>query len=114
MESLKKIHTQDFPFPDLTNLLFLSKKTITDNSERIIGGGFVRLTSEAILILDKNIPKITRTKSILAIAESLRKDVSSKGMDECHVFVRSANIQVLLEHFGFKESKSGKALVIHF
>src|SRR6266481_4238178 len=113
IESLRKIHKQDFPFPDPTNLLFLSKKTIVNDENKIIGAGFVRLTSECILIMDESLPKLTRIKSVLNLAESLRRDVQLHGLDECHAFVRSSKIANLLYWFGFRESKGGKALVIN-
>jgi hypothetical protein len=103
----------EFPFPDLANPLYISRKTIVHDG-KVIGAGLVRLTGEGILILDKEQPLISRARGAMEVIEALKQDVKRKGLDECHVFVRDANVQYFLKRLGFIECKGGTPLVIHF
>jgi len=103
----------EFPFPDLSNPLYISRKTIIENNQ-IVGAGLVRLTGEGILILDPSQPKTVRARAAAQVIEALKQDVKSRGLDECHVFVRDPNVVKFLKHVGFVESQGGKPLVIHF
>lgn len=113
-DSVRKIHREEkFPFPNLQNPLYFSRKIVISQG-KVIGAGFVRLTGEGILILDKKEPLVTRAFAAKTIVEELKLDVKSKGLDECHVFVQDVNVQNFLKRLGFQECQGGKPLVIHF
>lgn len=112
-DELKKIHNGKFPFPDLRNPLYISRKTVIDDG-KMVGGGLVRLTGEGILILDESLPRTMRARAAEQIVYSLMQDVKNKGLDECHVFVRDPNVQKFLRHLGFVDCQGGDPLVIHF
>lgn len=103
----------EFPFPDIKNPMYISNKIVIDNGE-IVGAGFVRLTSEGILILDKERSKIVRAKAAVSIVEGLKDSVKKFGLDECHVFVQDVNVQRFLGKLGFVNCKGGQPMVIHF
>lgn len=113
IERLRAMHDDAFPFPDLSNPRYLIQKAIDVEGE-LIGSGIVRLTSEAILILDKTTPRVTRVKATQAIVNSLMRTAKLKGLDECHAFVREPNIERLLKTLGFENSKGGTPLFIDF
>jgi len=112
-KELRKIHDESFPFQDLANKLYISQKTVIDNGE-IVAAGLVRLTAEGILMCNMNMPVITRARATRELIESLKKDVQSRGLDECHVFVKDPKVQEFLMKLGFKICRGGQPLVIHF
>jgi hypothetical protein len=112
-EEAKKIHDNSFPFPDLSNKLYIFQKTAIEEG-RIVAVGLVRLTTEGILITNKDVRSITRARAAREVIESLKKDCQLRNLDECHAFVKSdATVQFLLK-LGFKMSKGGIPMIIHF
>lgn len=112
-EELEELHDNSFPFPDLSNPLYVSRK-IAMSEGKIIGGGLVRLTTEGILILDQNTTLQQRSIASKAIINALKEEVKSRGLDECHVFVQQSNVRRFLKSLGFNDSKGGNAMIIHF
>jgi hypothetical protein len=112
-EELKNIHDNSFPFPDVSNPLYISKKLVISQG-KLVGGGLVRLTAEGILILDQSLPVGLRAIASKAIITALKEDVKKKGLDECHVFVKDPNVQELLRRFGFVNCQGGQPMIIHF
>ena len=108
-----KIHDGSFPFPDLSNPLYVSKKTVIDNGS-IVAVGLARLTTEGILFTNPDMPLVSRARASKAVMDSLREDLRKQGIDECHVFVKDSKVQKFMEHFGFTLCKGGQPLVIHF
>jgi hypothetical protein len=108
---LQDIHASncDFPFPDLLNQLYCCNKVVEDSKGKIIGVGFVRLTSESILILDKQQPKSLRVRAIKLLFDRMKKDMRFLGMDETHAFVEDSEVNLrsmLKKLFGFIECKA--------
>lgn len=112
-EDLKDIHDNSFPFPDLSNPLYISKKEVVSDGI-IIAGGIVRLTAEGILFTNKDASLMQRAIASNAIIKALREDVKNRGLDECHVFVQQSNVQAFLKRLGFEYCKGGTPMVIHF
>jgi N-acetylglutamate synthase-like GNAT family acetyltransferase len=109
---VRDIHDDTFPFPDLSKLLYMNKKVVEDDS-KIIAAGFCRLTSEGILVIDERVPKTLRTRAIISLIQEMTKETSAMGMDECHVFVQSQEIQAFLEKLGFVHC-SGIPMVVTY
>jgi hypothetical protein len=112
-EELRNIHDNSFPFPDLSNNLYISRR-IAISSGQIIGGGLVKITAEGILILDENIDIQTRALASRYIIEALKKDCKMAGLDDCHVFVKKEKVRRFLECVGFKDCLGGNPMVIQF
>lgn len=107
------IHDNSFPFPDLSNPLYISKREVISDGQ-LIAGGIVRLTTEGILFTNKDCSLHKRTIASKAIIQALKEDIKKKGLDECHVFVQQSNVACFLERLGFKDCKGGNAMIIHF
>ena len=112
-EAVEKMHDNSFPIPDLSNSLYIAKKTAIDNGS-IIAIGLVRLTAEGILFTDRDAPLTTRAKASYNIMNALREDLKIKGLDDCHIFVKDTKVNNFMQHFGFIPCKGGQPLVIHF
>ena len=110
IHEIDKINSYGFPTPDISSSLFISKKICVDRG-KVVGFAGIRLTSEGILILDRNQSKITRTKAALELIEKCIADVKNLNLDDIHVFVQDSKVKNFLERCGFKISKGGQALV---
>jgi hypothetical protein len=110
---LKVIHDNSFPFPNINNFLYISKKVIVEDNE-IIAAGFLKLTSEGILITN---PRTSRRSRVLATKELiniLELEAKKFGFDDCHVFVKDSKVQEFLRHLGFNFCKGGTPMIIQF
>jgi hypothetical protein len=110
IHELEKINSYDFPTPDISNPLFVSKKICVSHG-KVVGFAAVKLTSEGILILDKDQPRITRSRAVVELFKSCKQDLAKLNLDDCHVFVKDEKVSHFLEKIGFKFSKGGQVLV---
>ena len=111
-EILMQLHQgYEFPLPDLTDKLYISKKSVIE-SGKITAIGLVRLTAEGILITNDLCSQMSRARCSEAVINALRQDVKRQGLTDCHVFVRETNVQKFLRHLGFSDCKGGQAMVI--
>lgn len=111
--SLAKIHDGSFPLPDMYDPAFLGKKTIIDN-KNIVCFGMVKQTLEGILVLNHNLPVITKTRAIIELIRSFKEDMERIGQRECHVFVKNEEFKGILTELGFEECQGGTPMIIHF
>ena len=104
----------DFPFPDLTNPLYFAKG-VAANGDRIIGAGFLKLTAEAILILDYDSSKREKIEAINDLFIAAQMISKKRGIQDWHVFVKdSPNFEnVLIKHYGFTPCKDQSGNVLH-
>ncbi|SRR6266568_7207189 len=110
IHEIDKINSYGFPTPNISSSLFISKKVAVSHG-KVVGFAAVRLTSEGILILDKNQPRITRTKAALELIEKCKEDVKKLNLSDVHVFVQDEKTESFLQKCGFKLSKGGQALI---
>jgi hypothetical protein len=108
LSTVERLHVanSDFPVPDLCNNLYCCNKIVEDSSGNPIGIGFVRLTSETIIILDKTQPKTLRCRAVKSLGDALKHDVKELGMDETHAFINDSDCslrEILKRMFGFIE-----------
>jgi hypothetical protein len=95
----------NFAFPDLSNPLYAIQRVVLNNSGKIILTGIIRLTSEVILIIDKDQSNITRTKAIKLLNDQLYKDATNFGLDDFHIFAENDdNFINILRKLGFIDS----------
>lgn len=105
-------NTAAFPLPDVSNKLYISKKTVISKGKPV-AIGLVRLTGEGILIVDTQCNHIERAIASAAVIEALRGDVKNQGLEDCHVFVKDKGVQKFLRHLGFQDCKGGQPMVIY-
>ncbi len=110
IHEIDKINSYGFPTPDISSSLFISKK-IAVSQGKVIGFAGIRLTSEGILILDKDQSRVTRAKAILELIESCKRDIKKLNLSDVHVFVEDEKVKNFLQKCGFNISKGGQALV---
>lgn len=113
VENLHRTVSEQFPVPDVTDPMYISCKSAIDNG-KVQAIGLVRLTTEGVLITDNSLPKTTRALASVAVMDALKKDLLSKRIHECHVFVQDPKVARFLCHYGFKKSKGGEPYIIFF
>jgi hypothetical protein len=103
LEALEKL-PHDFILPDLSSKLVIAQRAIEVNGE-LQAVGLLKLTSEAMLLVDEKLPLQTRTIAIKQLLMQLVFDGERLGLDDCHVFVRRDNgkMKKFLEKFKFIE-----------
>ncbi len=111
VKKLIKFNSEKFPFPDLGNPLYIIRGSLIDNSGNVIGAGFIKLTSEAIIILDPALSKLSKATAIYKLFEVAKKAMLSKGIDGTHVFPDSElYARFLKKRLGFVDA--GNALYL--
>lgn len=104
LSALRAIHAAqgfDYPLPDLTNPLFVTKLVLTQDAaadsasehatpdnEKIIGAALLRLTAEAYLLLDPR----TRTprerwQNLLTLHAAAERDAWRRGLEDVHAWL---------------------------
>jgi len=99
LAALRYLHAAqgfDYPFPDLSNPLFLTKIVLTDETTEsthpqgkgIIGAALLRLTAEAYLLLDPNsgTPR-NRWQHLLALHAATESDAIQRGLEDVHAWL---------------------------
>jgi len=100
---LQDLHAanSEFPFPDLNSPLCLGI-AVAEIDGKVVGFGFIRLTSEVALIVDKSLPRSERANVIQELYELGRQEAQEVGLDEWHAFVYPELYAKFLEkRFGF-------------
>jgi hypothetical protein len=93
---LQAIHAAQsfpYPFPDLTNPLFLTKLVLTDpgrevGDQKILGAALLRLTAEAYLLLDPHSgsPR-QRWNSLLHLHAAAEREATQRGLEDVHAWL---------------------------
>ena len=110
---MQRIHDNSFPLPDLSNRLYISKKSVVADNQ-VVAISLIRLTCEGVLLTDANLPMPTRARASALAIEALKKDAIKLGLTDCHVFVSDKKTQSFLEHLGFSVCKEPVAMNINF
>jgi hypothetical protein len=77
-----------FNFPDLSSPLIVESATLSSNGI-IIGAGFLRMSAEAILIINPDLSKTVRGQALDAAFLESRKRAELRGFDGIHAFVKN-------------------------
>ena len=102
---LKEYNNSKFPFPNLASPLYIIRGAIVDKDNNLLGAGFIKLTAEAIIILDPKIGKINKATAIYKLFDAARRGMVKKGLDGVHAFTNDVNFQSFLKkRFGFEKS----------
>lgn len=74
--------------------------------EAVIAYGIVKRMAEAIVLLDPNIPAITRTKALIELMKYAEMAAKRNDCEQLHVFVKDSRLVSMLENkFGFVKTK---------
>lgn len=113
MRKLEEIHRRscpDFPFPNLNEPLYAIQEPIYEGG-KLVGAGIVHVTSEVILILDKDLGNFQKARAVLEIFSKLRTKVPNNGFTDSHIWSFGEGFdKILKKHFNFQET-TGKSLV---
>lgn len=86
---LDQIHKEDFPLPDyLDNPLYVATPIVLDDSDCLVAAGFLKLTSEALVISDPKASRLSRAKAMKLLLHQMKYKVASLGLDGAHVFLQ--------------------------
>lgn len=102
-----KHYNDEFEFPDL--ITFMSSIVVTDDNDKVITGGGVKLIPESIIITDKDWPIEERRKALLEMFRASVFCCGVNGYNQLHAFIQDEKWLRHLKRFGFKETK-GKSL----
>lgn len=107
LEDLRKLenHRNGFPMPNVCNPNYFLQLAIEDD-EQLLGICFVKMTTETILIFDRNISKLKKMKAWLKLAARIESEGQSRNLDDTHVFLSGdkedvENYEKLLLKLGF-------------
>ena len=114
VEALRQIHREqygnEFEFPDLTSRNFIQTFAVTDNADRIISGGGIKLIAEAVLITNKEYPVLERKEALEEILSFTQHICARYGYDQLHAFVQDPMWIKVLNKYKFRTC-AGQALV---
>ncbi len=106
LDKVRSIHERcsDFPLPNIDGPLYVVRETILFG-DRIIGVGLLRLTSEAVIILDLDEPRSVRARALEQLINTGIHKSQKLGIDEMHAFltgeITHSFADVLKRKFGF-------------
>lgn len=108
--SLEKSAT--FPLENINFSNCPIKKTLLDD-KRILGIFMAHSTLEISIVLESDLSKLSKGKAIRSIFNCLKREITSSGYDDAHVFINNDEHykNILKKHFGF-EDVVGAPLVI--
>jgi len=91
LDALRAMHTAqgfDYPLPDLSNPLFVTKLVLGDDAGKVSGAALLRLTAEAYLLLD---PKLgtprDRWQRLLTLHAATHRDAWQRGLEDIHAWL---------------------------
>lgn len=109
LDALRSFAGTEFPFPDLSCGLYCSQKAMHDEKGKFIGAALLKLTAEAILILDPSASEMSKTRCISDAMRVLPDELDKFGLDQVHVFTLPESdtrwTKFLKAHFGFEDVK---------
>jgi hypothetical protein len=111
--NVKMVHAENhsYPFPDLSNPLYVVQDLIKDENGEIVMAGIIRLTSEVILVTNKSANINKRIAALGIIAKELTRMLKELGIEDCHIFAEEdPNFIMFLKKLGFIDC-TGKAMV---
>ena len=93
LDSLRRMHASqgfDYPFPDLSDPIFISKLVVEDDSDRAVIASLARLTCEIYLLIDRESGERNpreRWSQLLALHAAGERDLLARGLDDAHAWL---------------------------
>jgi hypothetical protein len=98
----------EFPLPNFKSPTNIAHKTLLVEN-KIVGTAFVHLTAEIGLIIDKQLPKLTRARLIKELFTVLIDQMGQTDLEDYHIYVVPENdleyVEFLNKNFGFVRDK---------
>src|SRR4029077_13259256 len=99
-EIWKKYYETQFPFPDFMN--YLCAFVVCDDQNRIVTAGGIKLMAEALLITDKNMPLMTRSKAFREMRAALEFMARTRDFNNLYAFIKDdPSWSTILKRVGF-------------
>ncbi len=91
LAALQQMHAAqgfDYPFPDLSDPIFVCKFVVEDKAGRPAMASLVRLTSEVYLLGDPSAgTPLERLKRVLILHRTTEMDALRRGLQDAHAFL---------------------------
>lgn len=114
IEEIRKIHhehyTHEFDFPDFLHN-FVCAFVVTDDNEKIISAGGVKLIAESIVVTDKNYSVRDRRTALCYVLDASEFITKHADFKELHAFIQDDDWYNHLKKIGFLPTR-GKPLVL--
>ena len=97
----KKYYESQFAFPDFLN--YMCAFVVCDDQERIITAGGIKPIAEALLITDKSVGTMTRSRAFGEMRAALEFVARTKGFNNLYAFIKDdPSWSTILGKVGFK------------
>ena len=109
LDKLQEWCPKEYPPPDLTSGLYCVQKSLLGEDGEVAGFALLKLTCEAVLVLDPDANELERARMVKVAFEKLKSEATEKyGLDQVHIFILPENnisyAELLKKHFGFQET----------
>ena len=94
-----------FPFPDLDSPLYIIQGTV-EKDGKIIGAGMIKLTAEAVVILDKDSSDRDKSEALRELFLIGKAKAVKIGLSQIHAFLKTSQksfARVLRKSFNFQK-----------
>src|SRR6266404_5306875 len=88
LDKLQKWCPKEFPPPDLASGLYCVQKSLLGENGEVTGFAFLKLTCEAVLVLNPEANELERARMVKVAFEKLKSEaISHYGLDQVHIFI---------------------------
>ena len=106
---IEDIHAKNpvFPLPNFNSPVNILQKTMLVDG-KVVGTAFVHLTAEIGMVLDLDLPRLTRAKLISELFGVLLQQMSQTELEDYHIYVvpeSDEHYVEFLKNFGFVRDK---------
>lgn len=107
LEKIQDWCPKEYPFPDLTSGLYCSQKALLAPDGKLEGAALLKLTCEAVLIIDPSLGNLEKARLVKESFKSLSVEAGeSYGLDQVQFVLRPGDEhygKILRKHFGFRD-----------
>jgi hypothetical protein len=95
--ALHKGHS--FPVPHFNRMLDI---VVIEDKGKIVAWGYTEKLVEAVFVPGKDLPNITKVKSLMSLITKLVQLTADRGIEQTHSFIQDERFaQLLVERFNF-------------
>lgn len=102
---------QAFIKPNISDSFYISRKTVVSNGN-VVAICLVKQIAEAILLMNRDISGLTRTRALKELVITLKEELPVIGVRECYAFTHDIRYQEILKKLGFEDNNNGKVLTM--
>ena len=110
MVKLAQFHQQmdvGYPLPESFGPLYAVKRAVVNEKGEVVALATLKLTSEAFIWLDPEIPSFTRTESVTLLSQEMSKVAKNLGLDDATCWIPehiAKYFAKIIEKLGWKPS----------